>query len=70
MQRIHLQPRESRKVTFTLTREQLATLDSDGKPIFEPGEFKVSVGGQQPTPSSIEQKQVVEQTFTLGAPPN
>ncbi len=47
VQRIHLVPGESRKMTFTLTPDQLSFLDAQLKPIVEPGEFQVFVGDQK-----------------------
>jgi beta-glucosidase len=48
--RVHLRAGESKEVEFTLDSNQLAYLDAEGKPVLEPGEFGVGVGGD----SSIE----------------
>ncbi len=42
-QRVHLQPGESRTLTFTLTEEQLAFTRADGTYGVEPGQFQVWV---------------------------
>ncbi|MEW6504875.1 MAG: glycoside hydrolase family 3 N-terminal domain-containing protein [Chloroflexota bacterium] len=42
-QRVHLQPGESRTLTFTLTEEQLAFTRADGSYGVEPGQFQVWV---------------------------
>jgi len=47
-QRIHLKPGQAKIVKFTLLPEQLACWDDNGKPLLEPGEFQISVGGGQP----------------------
>jgi beta-glucosidase len=43
--RIHLRPGESRVVEFALPTDQLAYLDAQGRPLLEPGQFSVWVGG-------------------------
>jgi beta-glucosidase len=43
-QRITLQPGEKRRVSFTLTPEQLGFYHRDGRFVIEPGAFKVMVG--------------------------
>ena len=52
-QRITLQPGETRAVTFSIGREQLAYLGEDMRSIVEPGTFELLVGG-----SSVELKGV------------
>ncbi|MCP5107629.1 MAG: hypothetical protein GY950_29850 [bacterium] len=42
--KIELAPGEAKKVTFTLTREDLSFIGLDMKPVVEPGEFKITVG--------------------------
>jgi beta-glucosidase len=46
--RIHLQPGEKQRVTFSLAPQQMALLSDDMVWMVEPGEFIVSVGGGQP----------------------
>jgi beta-glucosidase len=48
IKRFYLAPGEKRHVTFNLTPRDLTLIDSRGKRILEPGEFRVSVGGKQP----------------------
>jgi beta-glucosidase len=43
-QRVELTPGESRTVSFTLTRAQLAFIGRDGRPVAEPGKFSLWVG--------------------------
>jgi beta-glucosidase len=43
-QRVTLQPREKRRVDFTLTREHLSFWNRDMRFVVEPGEFRVFVG--------------------------
>lgn len=52
-QRLHLSPGQAKTVTFTLTRDQLACYDEDGRAFVEPGEFAISVGGRQPGPGTL-----------------
>jgi len=45
--RVHLEPGESQEVAFTLAPEQLCLISEDGKPVLEPGRFRVTVAGSQ-----------------------
>ncbi len=46
--RVHLKSGERRTIHFTLTPEQFAIVNDDGKFVVEPGKILVSVGGGQP----------------------
>jgi beta-glucosidase len=41
---VDLAPGASRVVTFTLSKDDLAYIGQDGRPVFEPGEFDAMVG--------------------------
>ncbi len=43
-QRIHLNPGESRKLSFAITPDLLTMLDAQLKPTIEPGEFRIMIG--------------------------
>lgn len=43
--KIELQPGEQRTVNFTLRRDDLSFIGSDNKPVVEPGDFEVMIGG-------------------------
>jgi beta-glucosidase len=43
--KVNLEPNQSRTLTFKLRREDLSFIRSDNKPIAEPGEFEVKIGG-------------------------
>lgn len=47
--KILLQPGESRRYTFELTKEDLSFIDAENKPIIEPGLFDVQIGGLKQT---------------------
>ncbi len=47
-QRIRLAPGEKRVVQFTLRPEQMSLVNGGGEELFEPGRFRVWVGGRQP----------------------
>ena len=49
VERVHLKPGERRVVSFTLEPRQLAVITNDGRTVVEPGEFKVTIGGKQPS---------------------
>jgi beta-glucosidase len=43
--KISLEPNQSRTLTFTLRPEELSYIGLDNKPVLEPGDFEVMVGG-------------------------
>ncbi len=43
-QRIHLNPGETKEVTFTINSEMLSMLDIDLKKVVEPGDFRIMIG--------------------------
>lgn len=43
--KISLEPGQSRTLTFTLRREDLSFIGTNNKPVIEPGDFEVLVGG-------------------------
>ena len=66
--RINLRPGEKRSVSFTLTPRQMSVILDNGKRVIEPGEFLVSVGGNQPkTTSGVDTRtsDTVSGNFTL-----
>ena len=42
---VYLDPGQSRPVTFKLGNEDLSFIGADNKPVVEPGEFEIKVGG-------------------------
>lgn len=46
--RIALQPGETKKVEFILTKRDLAGIDEEGNCLLKPGKFTIYVGGRQP----------------------
>jgi beta-glucosidase len=46
--RFALEPGQSQKVSFTLTTRDLSLIDEAGKRIFQPGRYRVFIGGSQP----------------------
>ena len=54
-QRIHLQPGESRHLTFALTPRQLSVVDEAGKRLVSPGDYRIAITGSQPLPKDFIQ---------------
>jgi len=52
-ERVTLQPGETRAVTFTIGPEQLKFLGEDMRPVVEPGEFALMVGGSSETKRQV-----------------
>jgi beta-glucosidase len=52
-QRLHLAPGERRELSFVLAPEQFSLIDEAGRRTIEPGRFKISVGGRQPTADEL-----------------
>lgn len=70
-EKILLQPGESRKVTFTVSPEQLAFINNRGERILETGTFKFYVGGKQPGMKGLADNpttQILEQEFKYTGP--
>lgn len=59
--RIHLKAGETRRITYTLTPDQLMVYDADNCRMLPKGGVKISVGGAQPDKPALDKKQVVEQ---------
>ncbi len=64
-QRIHLNPGETKSVTFTLKPEQLAVLNNKNQFVVESGEIQLSIGGSQPSPQALINKQVIQTIITI-----
>jgi len=58
VQRVSLEPKSSKKITFTLEPSVFQMVNNEGERVFEPGNFKVYVGGSSP----------MQRSFELGAP--
>ena len=43
--KVYLEPSQSRTVTFKLRKDDLSFIGADNKPVLEPGEFEVMIGG-------------------------
>jgi beta-glucosidase len=52
-ERVHLGAGETRHLRFTLDPRQLSLVDGEGKRAVRAGEYRVAVGGSQPTASSL-----------------
>jgi beta-glucosidase len=65
--RLHLDPGETKTVTFTITPRQLSLIDAEVQRIIEPGAFQVAVGGRQPVPEDFigEGRDILTQTFEV-----
>jgi len=46
--RLPLQPGEAQRVSFTLTTRDFSQIDEAGKRLFQPGRYRIFVGGSQP----------------------
>lgn len=47
--KIELAPGESKTITFTLSADEMSFIGLDGKPVLEPGDFKVTIAGLSQT---------------------
>jgi beta-glucosidase len=67
-ERVALSPNERKTVEFTLEPRQFARIDANGHRVLEPGEFEISVGGEQPGfhgPRNASTTSVVSGTIRL-----
>lgn len=65
VQRIKLEPGESRKVDFTLAPEQFSAIDALMQRCVEPGKITVGIGGQQPSDATLKAKKAVQKELVL-----
>ncbi len=67
IQVVKLEPGETKQVEITLNPRDFAIITEEGKCVIEPGEFTLTIGGQQPDSRSVEltKKQVESFTVTL-----
>jgi beta-glucosidase len=63
--RIHLAPRETKAVTFTVTTHQLSLIDDTGQRIVEPGTFEVAIGGRQPEAREAPGDEILTSAFEI-----
>ncbi|MFW6237723.1 MAG: glycoside hydrolase family 3 C-terminal domain-containing protein [Halanaerobiales bacterium] len=54
VERISLRPDEEKTVSFVLTPEDMSLVNEKGEMVLEPGDFILTVGGQQPDERSTE----------------
>jgi len=47
-ERVPLQPGERRRMAFLLTTRELSLIDESGARVFQPGRYRISLGGSQP----------------------
>jgi beta-glucosidase len=54
-ERVHIEPGETRLLTYTLPARDLGMVNEKGEHVVEPGEYHVFVGGAQPadTPGGV-----------------
>ena len=52
--RIHLNPGESKTVTFEVAPDAFTVIDENNKRVVDPGQFLINVGGHQPSKRSTE----------------
>jgi beta-glucosidase len=67
--RVHLNPGESREVSFSLEPRQLAFVDAEGKLVETPGDYSISIGGQQPGIGQAKSSLVLQQKITIAGEP-
>ena len=53
-QKVSLAAGETKTVNFEITPEQLANVTQEGKYVVEPGDFEISIGGEQPGFSGMQ----------------
>jgi beta-glucosidase len=67
--RVFLKAGETQKVELTLKPERFSLIDNNFNRVIEPGQYVISVGGQQPDDQSIQAKKVVQTQIELTGNP-
>ncbi len=62
-QRISLKAGETKNVIFTLSAKDLSIIDAGGKMIQVEGDIEISVGGSQPSKTSIAERTTIQKTI-------
>jgi beta-glucosidase len=52
--RIHLNPGESKSITFAVAPDAFSVIDENSKRVIKPGQFIIYTGGHQPTKNSVD----------------
>jgi beta-glucosidase len=64
--RIHLNPGETRTVTFTITPDAFSVIDEKNKRVIKPGIFELSVGGGQPKDGTgVKEPGILKKKITI-----
>ena len=58
-ERVSFKSGEKKTLTFKISKDQLSIVNKDGEKVVKPGEYKISVGGAQPSESRIKDGSVV-----------
>lgn len=65
-QRIHLKAGETQNLTFKLGENELSEIDATGKSMLMKGDIEVSVGGFQPSKTSVSEKKTIQKMVAMG----
>jgi beta-glucosidase len=65
-QRVHLQPAESRTVTFDIEPRWISEVDSEGNRSVQAGSYKLAIGGAQPNNPKATRSTVTESFEIVG----
>jgi len=66
--RVHLNAGERRLVSFTISPQQFAVINSGAKREVDPGEFEIGVGGMQPGTASLSTDGLGQKIKIVGKP--
>jgi len=64
-ERVSFAPGEKKTLTFTIDKEQMSTVNSDGEKVMIPGNYNISIGGAQPSKTRIEEGSVIIQELNI-----
>jgi beta-glucosidase len=61
---VHLNAGASQQVSIPLTPRQFTVVDADGRRMFEPGQWTLSIGGEQPDEAALRDGRVLQTRVT------
>ena len=68
--RVHLDIKEKRSVSFTLSGNQLSVIDDHSQRVVIPGKVQLFIGGKQPDEESLEMNKILTTTVEIEGEPN
>ncbi|SEQ04728.1 beta-glucosidase [Hyunsoonleella jejuensis] len=64
-ERVSFEPKEKKTLKFNIKKEQLSIVNNEGEKIIQPGAYKISVGGAQPSSERVKNGTVLSEKLNI-----